>query len=93
LISLNKKTVLNKLVARCTIAVIPIADSIGKVIPNTGIRTLPKPNPEKNVITDATNVTITIIILSINEDKCKSISIEFQKKACKQYTGFTKYKE
>lgn len=37
------------LLKRCTIAVMEIATSIGKKRANTGINSVPRPNPEKNV--------------------------------------------
>lgn len=43
----------------------PIANSTGKNIINTGVRIVPKPNPEKNVRMATKNATSGINIISI----------------------------
>lgn len=45
--------IFNKLLRRCTIAVKPIAISIGKNKTKTGVNIVPKPNPEKKVSKEA----------------------------------------
>jgi threonine aldolase len=51
---------LNKLLAKCTIAVDNIATSIGKNKANTGKRMVPNPKPEKKVANDADMATRAI---------------------------------
>ena len=50
---------------KCTIPVRDMAISIGKNKINTGVRMVPKPNPEKNVRREAKNATTLIITISI----------------------------
>lgn len=62
---LPTKNTLNSELEKCTIPVIPMANSTGKKAIKTGVNKVPKPNPEKKVKTDAPNATNGIAIISM----------------------------
>jgi len=53
------------LLKKCTIPVSAMAKSTGKNIMNTGVKIVPKPNPEKKVRIATKNATEDIIMISI----------------------------
>lgn len=56
---------LKTLLKKCTTPVNAMANSIGKNNAKTGIKIVPKPNPEKNVRIEVKNATRQIITYSI----------------------------
>jgi hypothetical protein len=52
------KNILNKLLAKWTMAVAPTATGTGKNMANTGVKIVPNPKPENRVNPDATSATV-----------------------------------
>ena len=59
--------ILKRLFNRCTMPVKAIATSISKKSINAGVRMVPRPNPEKNVRSDANAATTPMMINSMLE--------------------------
>jgi hypothetical protein len=63
---LPTRTILKRLLQKCTTPVRAMAKSIGKKMANTGARIVPSPKPEKKVRMAVAKAASVIIIISIN---------------------------
>lgn len=72
---LASKPSLKILLAKCTTAVAAMANGTGKNSANTGIRMVPRPNPEKSVTPDVSSATAPIRISSMGESFYNRISL------------------